>query len=102
MVAGIAAFGFTHVMVAARPKVSIMSTGSEVVDFDRTPGTDQIRNSNSIMLDGRCRSCGGESTIFLIGKDEISHLKGSISAASVNADMLIITGGVSVGKYDLT
>ncbi len=54
------------------------------------------------MLDCLARKIGAETTVFPISKDEISDLRSQISNAAKNADILVITGGVSVGKYDLT
>lgn len=102
MIATLAAFGFANVKVAKRPRVAILGTGSEIVEIENKPGRDQIRNSNSVMLDVLCRKFGAETTIFPIAKDEISDLKFEISNAVKRADILVITGGVSVGKYDHT
>ncbi len=102
MIATFAAFGYAKVKVAKRPLVTILGTGSEIVEITKKPGRDQIRNSNSVMLDVLCRKFGAETRIFPIAKDEISNLKSQIKNAAKNADILIITGGVSVGKYDHT
>lgn len=97
-----AAFGYSKIKVAKRPRVAILSTGSEIVEINKKPKTDQIRNSNSIMLAALCRAAGAEPTLLPIAGDDISDLKSQISNAAKNADILITTGGVSVGKYDLT
>jgi len=102
MIATIAAFGYAKVKVGKQPRVSILGTGSEVVEITKKPGRDEIRNSNSVMLDVLCRKFGAETTTYSISKDEISDLKSQIRIAAKTADVLIITGGVSVGKYDLT
>lgn len=102
MIATLAAFGYANVKVAKKPRVAILGTGSEIVDITKKPGRDQIRNSNSVMLDVLSRKFGAETTIFPIVKDEISALKSEISKAAKSSDILIITGGVSVGKYDHT
>ncbi len=97
-----AAFGYAKVKVAKRPRVAIFSTGTEIVEISRTPKLDQIRNSNSLMLAALCRTAGAEPTVFPIIGDDISDLRSQISNATKDADILITTGGVSVGKYDLT
>lgn len=97
-----AAFGYSKVKVARRPRVAILATGSEIVDVNKKPKADQIRNSNSIMLAALCRKAGAEVTILPIAADYISELKCQISNAIKAADLLLMTGGVSVGKYDLT
>lgn len=110
MIAALAAFGYAKVKVGKQPRVSILGTGSEIVEIDKKPGRDQIRNSNSVMLEVMCRRFGGETTTLPIVNDHISDLKFQISNAIGNSrskqkpktDILIITGGVSVGKYDHT
>ena len=102
MIAALAAFGYAKVKVGKQPRVAILGTGSEIVEINKKPGRDQIRNSNSVMLEVMCRRFGGEATILPIVRDDISDLKFQISNAVKQQDILIITGGVSVGKYDHT
>jgi len=102
MVAVLAAFGYARVKVAKRPKVSILSTGSEIVAIDQIPGRDQIRNSNSVMLLALAQKAGSETRILPIAQDDIDDLKNQIKLALKTSDILVMTGGVSVGKYDLT
>ncbi len=102
MIASIAAFGYAKVRVAKQPRVSILGTGSEIVEIDKKPGRDQIRNSNSVMLDILSRKFSASAAILPIAKDDISDLKFQVSNATRNSDILVITGGVSVGKYDHT
>lgn len=97
-----AAFGYAKIKVSKRPRVSILSTGSEIVDIGKKPKRDQIRNSNSALLKMLCEQNGAEAKTFPIIGDSISDLKSQISKAARNADILVTTGGVSVGKYDLT
>ncbi len=97
-----AAFGYAKVKVAKRPRVAIFSTGTEIVEINKKPKQDQIRNSNSLMLSALCQAAGAEPHVYLIISDDLSDLKFQISDAVKNADILITTGGVSVGKYDLT
>lgn len=97
-----AAFGYAKVKVGRRPRVAILSTGSEIVEINKTPGRDQIRNSNSIMLGSLSEENGATATVFPIIGDDLSDLKSQISKAAKNSDILVTTGGVSVGKYDLT
>ena len=97
-----AAFGYAKLKVAKRPRVAILSTGTEIVDVAKRPKRDQIRNSNSIMLRALCELAGADSTILPHVGDDISDLRSQISEAARTADILITTGGVSVGKYDLT
>lgn len=101
-IAVLASFGYGKVKVGKRPRVSIMGTGSEIVEITRKPGQDQIRNSNSVMLDVLSRRLGAETNVLPIVRDDISDLKNAIRMTAKSADILIITGGVSVGKYDHT
>ncbi len=102
MVAALAAFGYFTVKVARSPKIAIIGTGSEIVEIDKKPSRDQIRNSNSIMLDVLCRKWGAAPVILPNVRDEISDLKSRIAIAARSSDMIVLTGGVSVGKYDHT
>ncbi|CAN5322486.1 molybdopterin molybdotransferase MoeA [soil metagenome] len=102
MIAAIASFGYVKVKVAKRPRVAIIGTGSEIVEIDKKPGRDQIRNSNSVMLDVFCQRFGAETTVLPIVKDDISDLRSEIKKAAKKSDIVILTGGVSVGKYDHT
>jgi len=102
MVAVLAAFGYTKVKVGRRPKLAILSTGSEIVDIDKKPGRDQIRNSNSHTVHALAARFGCDVKVLPIARDDIAELRSEISNAAARADVVVITGGVSVGKYDLT
>jgi molybdenum cofactor synthesis domain-containing protein len=102
MIASLAAFGYSEILVGQRPTVAILSTGSEIVNVDEIPRPDQIRNSNSPMLRAFAHQCGAIVESLPIVCDDLSNLKSSIEKTLVNSDVLIMTGGVSVGKYDLT
>lgn len=105
MVASLGAFGYSHVDVSTRPAVSILATGSEIVPIDRKPGRDQIRNSNSVMLKALSEQAGATVKILPSSGDNLDTLVRTIgrAAGSVSrTEILIVTGGVSVGKYDLT
>ncbi|MDI1240683.1 MAG: molybdopterin molybdotransferase MoeA, partial [bacterium] len=97
-----AAFGYAKVKAAKQPRAAIISTGTEIVDIKKKPGRDQIRNSNSIMLKALCEQAGAIATVYPNVGDDISDLRSQILDAVRNADILVTTGGVSVGKYDLT
>ncbi len=111
MIAAIASFGYAMVKVFKRPRVGILATGSEIVDVTKKPGRDQIRNSNSLMLKALAENCGAVVELYPIVGDSLKDLKAQISQAvgldksairNPQSEILIITGGVSVGKYDLT
>jgi molybdenum cofactor synthesis domain-containing protein len=103
MIATLAAFGYESVAVADQPVVSIMSTGNEIVPIGKTPGRDQIRNSNSVMLKALCEKAGAKVKLLPSRGDDLNKLTAQIGkAVSSNCHVLVMTGGVSVGKYDLT
>ena len=95
-----AACGHETLEVFAKPRVAILSTGDEIVPVSSTPGPAQIRNSNGPMLAAMVAGAGGEPLILPITRDEAGALDAVIAQAR-KADMLLVTGGVSAGKFDL-
>jgi molybdopterin molybdotransferase len=91
--------GRSRVLVAQKPRVAILSTGDEVIAVDRPPKKFQIRNSNSISLAAQVSLAGGEPLILGNVPDDLGQLKARLEEA-LGADIVILTGGVSVGKYD--
>ena len=102
MIAALASFGYAEVKVYKKPKVAILATGSEIVEINKKPKQDQIRDSNSAMLKVFAESCNAEVEVLPLVKDEVKLLQNQIDNALKTNDILIITGGVSVGKYDFT
>jgi molybdopterin molybdotransferase len=92
--------GRARVSVVRRPRVAILTTGDELVAIDQQPGPFQIRNSNGVSLAAQVEMAGGEAVMLGSAPDEIGRLRALIERA-VEADMIVLTGGVSVGKYDL-
>ena len=95
-----ASVGVTSPTVFRRPLVAILATGDELVEADQLPRTTQIRNSNSHSIAAQIRRAGGEPLILPIAPDEERAITASLDAAS-SADLLLLSGGVSMGKYDL-
>ncbi len=95
-----AACGHAVVEVFRRPRVGILATGDELVGVEGTPGPGQIRNSNGIMLASLVDRAGGEPWILPTAADNERALDEALGE-SLRADMLLITGGVSAGKFDL-
>ena len=95
-----ASVGKSHLLVYSRPRVAVLSTGDEVVDIDVPPAANQIRNSNSYSLAVQIQMAGGEPVLLPIAPDEPVRLRELISEG-LEADLLLLTGGVSMGKYDL-
>ncbi len=95
-----ASCGCNPVDVSIRPRVAILTTGDELVPIDTTPGPGQIRNSNALMLAALVENAGGEPWVLPTAADTAKALDDSLSEAA-DADLLLISGGVSAGKFDL-
>jgi molybdopterin molybdotransferase len=92
--------GAVQLKCAKRPRVAILSTGDEIVLTDETPGAFQIRNSNSVSLAAQVHIAGGEPVILGNATDRIEDLGEKIERG-LQEDALVLSGGVSMGKYDL-
>lgn len=95
----LASVGKASVAVHVRPRVAILPTGDEVVPIDSTPEWYQVRNSNSAMLAPVVASAGGIPCEIGIAPDRKEALQVLIEKG-LEADMLLLSGGVSMGKYD--
>jgi molybdopterin molybdotransferase len=95
-----ASVGKSRLQVFKRPRVAVLTTGDEIVGVDATPGPTQIRNSNSYSLGVQIRRAGGEPVLLPIAPDELQALRRLIEEG-LQSDLLILTGGVSMGRYDL-
>ncbi|MGA2422538.1 MAG: gephyrin-like molybdotransferase Glp [Terriglobales bacterium] len=95
-----ASVGKSRVQVFRKPRVAVLSTGDEVVEIDAMPGAAQIRNSNSYSLAAQVQNAGGEPVRLAIAPDERERLRALIEEG-LRCDLLLLTGGVSMGKYDL-
>jgi molybdopterin molybdotransferase len=95
-----ASVGKDRVQVFRKPRVAVLSTGDEVVEIGATPGAAQIRNSNSYSLAAQIQNAGGEPVRLAIAPDERGPLR-SLIEEGLQYDLLLLTGGVSMGKYDL-
>jgi len=83
-----------------RPRVAILSTGDEIVPIEQAPGAFQIRNSNVVSMGAQVRLAGGEPVVIATAADREEDLRDKISLG-LREDILILSGGVSMGKYDL-
>jgi molybdenum cofactor synthesis domain-containing protein len=102
MIATLASFGYARVKVGRRPRVAIMATGSELVDVDKQPGGDQIRDSNNYTLAAYAKLAGAIVERLPLASDDTEELKRQIAGAAKRSDVLITSGGVSMGVYDFT
>ena len=100
LIAIAAAVGNSQVDVFRKPRVAVLSTGDEVVEIGTTPGPAQIRNSNSYSLAAQIEEAGGKAVRLPIAPDEPVRLR-SLIEEGLSCDLLLLTGGVSMGKYDL-
>jgi molybdopterin molybdotransferase len=92
--------GAVELHCAKRPRVAILSTGDEVVMVEEAPGPFQIRNSNSVSLAAQVRISGGEPMVLGNAADRVEDLGEKIERG-LKEDVLVLSGGVSMGKYDL-
>ncbi|MBZ5660597.1 MAG: molybdopterin molybdotransferase MoeA [Acidobacteriia bacterium] len=92
--------GATRLEVFARPRLAILSTGDEVVDARTTPGPLQVRNSNGISIEILARTGGAHPIQLGNAPDEKAALRAAIERG-LEQDILVLSGGVSMGKYDL-
>ncbi len=99
-VAMLATVGHTRVLVYRRPRVAIVATGDEIVEPSEQPGRHQIRNSNAASLAVQVSRAGGTPVILPTARDEYESTRACIEDG-LRTDMLLLSGGVSAGKYDL-
>jgi len=100
VVAVAAAVGRAEIAVHRRPRVAVLATGDELVDINLPPGPNQIRNSNSYSLAAQLYEAGGEPTMLPVARDDAGEMA-ILLRKGLEADLLLLTGGVSMGKYDL-
>jgi molybdopterin molybdotransferase len=98
----LASVGITSISVLRQPRVSIISTGNEIVPADSDPGPGQIRDSNSYNLEGLISQAGCLPVKKGIIRDEYARLRETLDAAISDSDLVLMTGGSSVGTADLT
>lgn len=99
-IAMLATVGAAYVLVHKRPRVAVVSTGDELVDINETPAKGKISNSNGYALAALVRECGAEPVQMGIARDTKESLKEKLTAAMRAGDMIISSGGVSVGDFD--
>lgn len=99
-IAMLAAFGRSRVKVFRKPVAAIVATGDEIVEVHETPAEFQIRNSNAHSLAAQVARAGGEPRILPLARDTVEHTRAVIQQG-LEADLLLLSGGVSAGKYDV-
>ncbi|HTW58822.1 MAG TPA: gephyrin-like molybdotransferase Glp [Terriglobales bacterium] len=95
-----ASVGKSHLKVHKRPRVAVLTTGDEIVDVNSVPGPTQIRNSNGYSLAAQIQQAGAEPILLPVAPDEPRALRRLIEDG-LQSDLLLMSGGVSMGRYDL-
>ncbi len=95
-----ASIGRSRLLVYSKPRVAVLATGDELVDIDVPPGPTQIRNSNTYSIAAQIQAAGGEPLLLPIAPDEPARLR-ELIADGLEANLMLLSGGVSMGKYDL-
>lgn len=98
----LAALGYSQVKVKRRPRVSILSTGDELVAVDQKPSMGQIRDVNTYSLQSMVTAIGCQVVEIKRLKDDFEHLKAALTSAKENSDIVFLSGGSSVGNHDMT
>lgn len=98
----LAALGFFRLRVYQKPQVAILSSGDEIVPIDRQPGPGQVRDANAYLAAAQVQAWGGLPLIKGIIPDDFAALRAALAAALDEADLILISGGSSVGVRDLT
>ncbi|MNW38636.1 Molybdopterin molybdenumtransferase [compost metagenome] len=97
----LATFGIHQVPVVRRPRVAVFSTGSELLSVEEPLQDGKIRNSNTYMLANQIREAGGEPYILHAIEDNLELARSKVAAAFAQYDIVVTTGGVSVGDFDI-
>jgi molybdopterin molybdotransferase len=93
--------GISSVSVYRRPRIALISTGDEIVDADTVPSPGQVRNINQHSLAGLIEECGGELKDWGVVRDDRGALKYAIGEALTWADLVLLSGGSSMGAKDI-
>lgn len=101
-IGALAGLGIGEVDVAAQPEVALISTGDEVVDIGTRPGPGKVRDINSYSLHAMVLEAGGEPLLMGIVPDDPGILKEKLEEALRISDMVVISGGSSIGARDYT
>ena len=102
MQAVLASFGYATVEVSRKPRLAVMATGSELVAVDQVPGQDQIRDSNNYSIAAYAQRAGAVVERLPLTGDITVDLATAFDNAAKSCDVLVTSGGVSMGVYDFT
>jgi molybdopterin molybdotransferase len=95
-----ASAGKSRIRVFKKPQIAILATGDEIVPVTTLPRSNQIRNSNTYSLAAQISAVGGEPVLLPVAPDEATRLR-ELILQGLQSDLLLLSGGVSMGKYDL-
>jgi len=101
-IGALASAGISTIAVRKKTSFSIISTGDEIVSIDSSPSTGQVRDINSHCLASMIRSIGGHVNSSRLLKDNLTDIKTELESAVINSDIVILSGGSSVGSRDFT
>ena len=98
--AALAAAGIDRVEVRLRPRVVVITTGAELVGLGDIPGPGQIHDANAVALVAAVRACGATVAAYRV-RDDTAALRDILTAASADADLIVTSGGISMGDYEV-
>lgn len=98
----LASLGIAKIQVYRRPKIAVISIGDELIEIDETLAPGKIRNSNSYTLANYCREMGVEPIVIGTARDRVEDVVELLKKGLKEADLVIASGGASVGDYDVT
>lgn len=101
LLAVVAAAGYGSVKVYGRPRVAVLATGDELVPAGMQPGPAQISDSNSVGLANAAREAGAAGQALGIARDDLDDVVGRLREGVAGADVVVVSGGVSVGAHDV-
>lgn len=98
----LAGLGFTRVRVVRRPRVAVISTGDEIVPVEAVPGPGQVRDINTYSLGAQVEASGAEPVYVGLVRDEPAELRAAAARGLAEAEVVVLSGGSSVGVRDFT
>ena len=98
----LASFGYAEITLGRQPRVAVLATGSELVAVDQKPDQDQIRDSNNFTITAYAELAGAIVEQLPLAGDDTNLLKTQLTEAADRNDIVVTSGGVSVGLYDFT
>lgn len=100
-IASLALTGCVEPVVSVKPRVGIITTGDEIVEPKSVPKESQIRNTNAYQLIAQCETYSCETKYYGIVNDTENEITFAIEKAKLECDLILLTGGVSMGEFDL-